>query len=207
MFAYLLQGLGFGFAAAAQPGPFQTFLVSQCMRRGWRSALPMALAPLLSDGPIIALSLLLLSRVPPWWQRLLHVISGLFLLYLAYSTYLSWRHFDGSELTSAQPPSHGVLKATLMNALSPGPYLYWSLVTGPVLLEGWRRSPALGLGFLLAFYAAMVGSLVALIVAFGTARHLGPRVSRTLLGLSGVALLFFGLYQLVLGVMNSWRAS
>jgi threonine/homoserine/homoserine lactone efflux protein len=199
MLAILIQGIGYGFAAAAQPGPFQTFLVSQCLNRGWRRTLPMALAPLISDGPIIALSLLVLSRVPDWWQRLLHIASGLFLLYLAYSAYLSWRRFDDTRLTSVQPASHGVLTASMMNALSPGPYLFWSLVTGPILLAGWRQSPALGIGFLIAFYATMVTGLVAIILVFGMARKLGPRLTRVLLGVSAIALLGFGLYQLALG--------
>jgi len=203
MIAILLQGIGYGFAAAAQPGPFQTYIVSQSLNRGWRRTLPMALAPLLSDGPIIALSLLVLSQVPDWWQRVLHIASGLFLLYLAYSAYLSWRRFDSTQLTSTEPASHGILKASLMNAVSPGPYLFWSLVTGPILLAGWRQAPALGLGFLIAFYATMIACLAAIILVFGLARKLGPRLTHALLGISAVALLGFGLYQLVLGVSSS----
>ena len=202
MLAILFQGIGYGFAAAAQPGPFQTFLVSQCLNRGWRRTLPMALAPLISDGPIIALSLLVLSRVPEWWQRLLHIASGLFLLYLAYGAYLSWRRFDEEQFTSLQPPVGGILKASLMNALSPGPYLFWSLVTGPILLAAWRQAPALGIGFLVAIYGTMVASLAAIILVFGMARKLGPRLTHALLGISAIALLGFGLYQLVLGVIG-----
>jgi threonine/homoserine/homoserine lactone efflux protein len=161
----------------------------------------MALAPLLSDGPIIALSLLVLSKLPDWWQRLLHVASGLFLFYLAYSAFLSWRGYDDTQDSVIQASEHGVLKASLMNTLGPGPYLFWGLVTGPILLASWRRSPALGLAFLLAFYASMVAALAAVILVFGTARQLGPRVNRTLLGLSALALLGFGLYQLLQGLL------
>jgi len=203
MFAILAQGIGYGLAAAAQPGPFQTYIVSQCLNRGWRRTLPMALAPLLSDGPIIALSLLVLSRLPDWWQRLLHIVGGLFLLYLAYSAYLSWRRFDSTQLLSTQAPSYGVFKASLVNALSPGPYLFWSLVTGPVLLAGWRQAPSLGIGFVVAFYATMIASLAAIILVFGMARKLGPRITRILLGVSALALLGFGFYQLALGLLDA----
>jgi threonine/homoserine/homoserine lactone efflux protein len=199
MLAIVLQGIGYGFSAAAQPGPFQTYLVSQSLNRGWRRALPMVLAPLLSDGPIVALSLFVLSRVPDWLQRLLYIASGLFLLYLAYRAYLSWRRFDDTQLTTPQPSSRGVLQAALMNALSPGPYLYWSLVTGPILLAGWRQSPALGLSFLTAFYVTMIAGLTTIVLVFGMARKLGPRVARALLGVSAIALLGFGLYQLAVG--------
>ena len=88
----------------------------------------------------------------------------------------------------------------MMNALSPGPYIYWSLVTGPILLAGWRQAPAMGLGFLVSFYATMVLSLSATIVVFGIARQLGPKVNRALLGVSAIALAGFGMYQLWLGL-------
>jgi threonine/homoserine/homoserine lactone efflux protein len=57
MWLYILQGIGYGFAAAAQPGPFQTYLISQTLIKGWKPTLPAAFAPFLSDGPIIALSI------------------------------------------------------------------------------------------------------------------------------------------------------
>ena len=200
MLAYIVQGLGYGLAAAAQPGPFQTYALSQTLQRGWRRALPIALAPLISDGPIIALVVLLLSQVPAWLQRLLYVAGGLFILYLAWGLYRSWRAYVPWD--AAQPPTRqdSLLKAALMNALSPGPYLYWSLVTGPILLAGWRESPAHGIGLLVGFYASMVGALAALIVLFGTAQRLGSRVNRAMLGISDIALTAFGLFQL-------WRGS
>ena len=88
---YLLQGIGFGFAAASQPGPFQTYLISQSISRGWRRTLPSALAPLLSDGPIIALCLLVLSQVPVWMEQVLYGVSGVFILYLAWGALRAWR--------------------------------------------------------------------------------------------------------------------
>jgi hypothetical protein len=94
-----------------------------------------------------------------------------------------------------------------VNALSPSPYLYWSVVTGPVLLAGWRQTPAIGLGFLIAFYATMIAALVAIILVFGLARKLGPRTTHAMLGISALALFAFGLYQLVLGVTGIWPVS
>ena len=87
-----------------------------------------------------------------------------------------------------------------MNALSPGPYIFWTLVTGPILLKGWRETPAHGVGFLFGFYVTLISSLAALILIFGTAEKLGPKFNRTLLGISAVALFCFGLYQVWLGL-------
>jgi threonine/homoserine/homoserine lactone efflux protein len=200
MLSYILQGLGYGFTAAVLPGPFQAYVLSQALSRGWKHTLPMALVPLLSDTPIIALVLLVLSQVPDWLQRFLYVASGLFILYLAWGAFRAWRTFDPAAALEAQPARQNLLKAALMNLLNPNPYLFWSLVTGPILLEGWRKNPANGVGLLLGFYVTMVVSLAALILLFGSAKQLGPRVNRILLGVSVVALAGFGLYQLWRGM-------
>jgi threonine/homoserine/homoserine lactone efflux protein len=200
MIVYIIQGLGYGFAAAVQPGPFQTYIISQALNHGWRRTLPAAFAPLVSDGPIIALVLLVLSQVPAWFERFLHIASGLFILYLARNAVIGWRDFDPAAVLSAQPSGQSLLRAALMNALSPGPYIYWSLVTGPILLAGWRQAYANGLAFLAGFYLVMIASLAGIIIVFATARHLGPRVNRALLGASALALFAFGLYQLWLGI-------
>jgi len=203
MWLYIVQGIGYGFAAAAQPGPFQTYIISQTLTKGWKRTLPAALAPLLSDGPIIAFCLLVLSQVPLWLQRFLYIAGGLFVLYLAYGAYKSWKNFDSNVPHIETETQQSVLKAALINTLSPGPYIFWSLVTGPILLAGWSETPLHGAGFLGGFYVTMILSLAAIILVFGTARQLGPKVNRALLGFSAVALFCFGLYQLWLGIMNT----
>ena len=139
---YLIQGIGYGFAAAVQPGPFQTYIIAQTLDNGWRNTLLAAFAPLISDGPIIALVLLVLSQVPEWMQRFLYVASGLFVLYLAANAFIGWRNFGTADVAAIPSTQQSLLRAAMMNVLSPGPYIYWSLVTGPVLLAGWREAPA-----------------------------------------------------------------
>jgi threonine/homoserine/homoserine lactone efflux protein len=197
---YVIQGIGYGFAAAVQPGPFQAYIITQTLNNGWRNTLLAAFAPVISDGPIIVLVLLVLSQVPEWMQRFLHVASGLFVLYLAMSAFIGWRSFGTASVAASPSRQQSLLRAAMMNVLSPGPYIYWSLVTGPVLLAGWREASANGIGFLVGFYLAMVLSLAGIIILFGTARQLGPKVNRAMLGMSVVALACFGLYQLWLGV-------
>lgn len=202
MVSIIVLGMGYGFAAAVQPGPFQTYLISQSLRQGWRRTLPASLAPLLSDGPIILLAILVLGQLPATWERALHVAGGLYVLYLAWGAFRAWREqgMQGAEDATVRG-DHGLVKAALTNALSPGPYLFWGMVTGPILLQGWREAPIRGVGFLLGFYGAMIASLAVLIAAFSSARRLGPRVTRVLVGLSALALLGFGLLQLAQGVL------
>jgi len=201
MLAIIIQGIGYGFTGAVQPGPFQTYLISQSLQRGWRKTLCAALAPLISDGPIIGLAMLLLTRIPVGWERVLYLAGGAFVLILAWGAFRSWRDFDLADpVAGGGVVNQGILKAALMNVLSPGPYLFWGLVTGPLLLSAWRESCLRAAGFLVGFYGTMVISLAALIVLFSAARRLGPRITRAMVGISAVMLTGFGAYQIWQGL-------
>ena len=204
MFTYLIWGVAYGFAAAMQPGPFQTYLITQTLRNGWRQTLPAVLAPLLSDGPIIALVLLVLSQVPSWWLQILRFVGGAFVLYLALGVLQAWRHFDASRPMNA-PTQQSVFRAALVNVLNPGPYVYWSLVMGPLLLTGWHEAPANGISLLVGFYVTMLVSLVGILFLCAGAGKLGTEITRSMLGLSGFALVGFGLYQIWSGVSVWWQ--
>lgn len=203
MWIYLFQGAVYGLTAASQPGSFQTYLISQTLTRGWKRTLPAALAPLISDGPIILICVLLLSQVPDWLKRFLHIAGGLFILYLAYGTYKTWKNFNLSVPAVETETRQSVLKAAMMNALNPNPYIFWTLVTGPILLQGWHESPVNGIGFLAGFYISMILCLVLIIIVFGIASRFGSKVNRMMLGISAIALFCFGGYQLWQGFANA----
>jgi len=196
MLPYLILGIAYAFAAAVQPGPLQTYLISQTLSHGWRRTLPAAFSPLISDGPIILLVLLVLTRVPAWMVQALRLAGGVFVLYLAWGALKAWRACDAPH-TAPAPSS--LLRAALVNVLNPNPYISWSLVLGPLLLKAWRETPAHGIALLAGFYGTMVLALAATIALFAAARNLGPRVTRVLIALSVVALACFGCYLLFSG--------
>jgi threonine/homoserine/homoserine lactone efflux protein len=196
MIAYLILGATYAFAAAVQPGPFQTFLISRTLTNGWRRTLPAALAPLISDGPIILLALVVLNQVPTWLEQVLRFAGGVFLLYLALGAFKAWRSYQGPQAAVEGSTRQSVLQAAGVNLLNPNPYLGWTLVMGPLLLKGWREAPQHGLALLIGFYMTMVLSLAGIIFLFGRVRDLGPRVGRGLVAASAIALTGFGGYQL-----------
>jgi len=55
MFGYFLLGVTFAFAAVAQPGPSQAWLIAQTASHGWRRTLPAAFSPLLACSTIVFL--------------------------------------------------------------------------------------------------------------------------------------------------------
>ena len=199
MFFYLSQGLVLGGTAAAQPGPFQAYLLSQTLRNGWRRTLVAAFAPLISDGPIVALVLLVLTQTPAWFLNVLQLAGGCFLLVLAYRAYMAFQTAESTQPAIPESGQQNLLEAALLNALSPNPYIFWATIAGPILIEGWRQSPALGLSFVLGFYGTLIGGFVGFVILFAVARGLDPRLNRALSALSALLLLLFGLYQLALG--------
>ena len=88
-----------------------------------------------------------------------------------------------------------------MNLLTPNPWIFWSLVTGPILIWAWGEAQGKGTAFLVGFYGAMIACLALIIILFGTARRLGPRVSRAAIGISAIALAGFGIFQIIKGIV------
>ena len=158
-----------------------------------------AFAPLLSDAPIIILCLLILSRVPASFVQLLQIIGGLYLIYLAVEAFKTFGNYDPQRVL--QTSGHETLfKAVTVNLLNPNPYLAWSLVMGPLLLKAWQEAPIDGIVLLIGFYVTMLVGLVGTILLFSALKSLGTKINRILIGVSGVALGGFGLFELGSGI-------
>lgn len=190
---YLAIGATLGFTAGISPGPLLALVVAESARHGWRGGVPLAFAPLLTDGPIVAAAVLLLSRLPAQVPQALGVVGGLFVAHLGVQTLR-----DRPTLPTARPGGAAVgrqaLKGLVVNLLNPHPYLFWGLVGAPLLVTAGAAGLAAPLGFLLGFYTTIVGSkaAIALLVDQGVLR-LGSRLYRALLLASGAALVLLGL--------------
>jgi threonine/homoserine/homoserine lactone efflux protein len=203
----LLQGAALGLTASVSPGPLQTYLINQTLTGGWRRGAPVALAPLISDPPIVLTILLLLNQLPRRFIEVISLSGGLFVFYLAWGFWKEWRNVNigpasGAEAhteiqTDAQPvASPGIWsvmgRGALMNLLSPGPYTFWTLVLGPLLIDALGQSSIHGIAFLIGFYSLFVGGMLGIVALFHQARRLGPKVVRALTLLSIIILLIFG---------------
>ncbi|MFZ7111611.1 MAG: LysE family translocator [Desulfatiglandales bacterium] len=200
MLFYFLQGATLAVSAAIMPGPYQAYLLSQALRHGWKRALPAAFAPLATDGFIIAMVLFVLTRTPQAVLEMLRVAGGFFILYLAIGIFMTF----GRAKEVLTPPENAArqtfINAFIINVLNPNPYIFWGVVGGPIILTGWRTSPGLGIIFLAGFYGTFICSLAALIIMFASAGRLDPKVNRVLGCGAALALVAFGLYQIVTGL-------
>jgi threonine/homoserine/homoserine lactone efflux protein len=196
MLKYLILGGGFAFAAAVQPGPLLVFLFARVAERGWRTTLPAAASPLLSDGPIAVVVLLVLRQLPAGMQQLLRAAGGILLLYLAWAAVRRWRHAGQTAPAEGASAPSTLMQAALVNITNPNPYLGWSLILGPAALEAWARGPAYAAALIGAFYGTMVVTLALIILLFGTTQFLASGGRRAVTLISALTLAALGLYQL-----------
>jgi threonine/homoserine/homoserine lactone efflux protein len=189
---YLFQGAALGFTAAFSPGPFQTYLVSETLSGGWRRSVLVAFAPLISDLPIIVLSLFLLNQLPEYFLRIIGLAGGIFVLYLAWRLWNNWR--EGNQVFEQEESyrKSSLWRGVMVNFLGPGPYLFWALVSGPILLSALNQSIAAGISFLAGFYGVMIIALLGIVLLFDKTRRLGAKVVRSLLLISIIILIIFG---------------
>jgi threonine/homoserine/homoserine lactone efflux protein len=202
MIGFATQGLTLGLNAALAPGPLQTFLINNALRQGWRKTLPAAFSPLIIDIPIVIVVVFLLQGLPPVALRILQIVGGLFLLWLAWNT---WRGADTVREPGADEGSAGMTlrQGLLVNLLSPGPYIFWATVNGPLLIQAWGLSFGHALAFVVSFYGTFIGLMALMVFVFGTSgRALSAPALRIILKICAVLLVLFALSLIVGGVMG-----
>lgn len=196
--AYLLLGLSLGFSAGLSPGPLLTLVVTRSLARGFWSGLRVALSPLITDAPIIVLTLLLFRALPPLFEQAVTVVGGFYIIYLGIDTLRSARGARLAAPADDRAAGHVDLwQGALVNFLSPHPWLFWITIGAPTLARAWQTSAAYAAAFLLGFYTLLVGGkiVVALAVAGGR-RYLTDTWYRRLLAGAGTLLCIFGLLLL-----------
>jgi threonine/homoserine/homoserine lactone efflux protein len=203
MITYIIQGVTYGFAAGVQPGPLQAYIILQALKGGWKRSMVYALVPLLSDLPIIALVVSVLALLPAGWVIMLRVTGGAFLLYLAWNAFRVALNYSDDKTGPVASPSKGLFQAVLINLLNPNPYLFWSLVMGPILLTGWKESPADGVAMLAAFYLVLILVNAVIILVVSIAHRFSPRLRQGLMIASAIGLGVFGVYQLWMGIIGA----
>jgi threonine/homoserine/homoserine lactone efflux protein len=164
---------------------------------GWRRTLPAAFAPLISDGPIALVALLLLSYLPDVFRDLLQLAGGFLLLTFAWSSFSSWKNYQETKSAESQSTPKTILQAALVNLLNPNPYLGWSLVMGPSVLTAWNEGPRFAVILLLSFYITMISISLLLIALMGTTRLLGSTARRKLTLISALLLGALGTYFVI----------
>jgi threonine/homoserine/homoserine lactone efflux protein len=201
MFEALLGGVLLGLAAGFSPGPLMVLVISSTLRYSMAEGLKVSLSPVITDLPIIAISLYLMGRLSDS-SLALGVISfagALFVFHMGWGT-LRINRIDPSQ-DSGKP--HSLRLGVIANFLSPHPYLFWFSLGAPLTVKHSADSWMGGAGFILSFYIALIGSKMLAALLFGKARHLitgNPYVYT--MRVLGVLLMVFSLLLLEEGLAH-----
>lgn len=186
--AAIILGLSSGIA----PGPLLALVIAQTIRYGTREGIKVAIAPLITDAPIIAISVFIVSRFAGAGSVLgvISIAGGLFVLYLAWET--SRAHHPSADIANARVESLG--RGIAVNALSPHPYIFWITVGSPIIIRSYRENPAWAILFVVSFLICLTGAKVLVAYLVGRSKKiLTGKAYRLIMGSLGLALFVFAI--------------
>ena len=179
-----------GLTAGVAPGPLLALVISQTLSYGIKEGVKVALAPLITDTPIIIATFLI-------GAQLTADSPALGLLSMAGAVYictLAWESLTIKPVEQGAPAQrpHSIKKGVLANFLNPHPYLFWITVGTPLLIKSWAIKPVNTVLWLFGFYAMLVGSKIILSLLVGHWRKLlQGRLYLWINRCLGLVLLFF----------------
>jgi threonine/homoserine/homoserine lactone efflux protein len=203
--SYLFQAIGFGFASAVSPGTLQTLIINETLTHGWRRSLPIVFAPLISDIPVLALTLFILGQLFDSVLRIIQIAGGVFILYLAWGMFRELRTeivTSGTDISA--PTAAGMLrKSVTLNLLNPMPYIFWGTIMGPIARQAWTESPIAAVAFMIGFYVTMIGMFALFVGIIHQARRLDDKLVRVLRGIAVVVMFALGMLVLKSGIFGA----
>ncbi len=168
MIHYLTIGTILGLSAGFAPGPLLTLVISETLQHDIKSGFKVAIAPIISDLPIIILTLFVLEKLSNFHSILgvISLLGGCFILFMGYEGVST----KGVALDFQEIKSKSLIKGVLANVLSPHPYLFWLSVGAPIMTKAMGQHISLALTFISSFYVFLVGSKIVLAVLVGKSK-------------------------------------
>lgn len=180
------------------PGPLLTLVISETLKRGTKEGIKVAVSPLITDLPIILVTILVMSRIANI-DYLLGIISfggSIFLIYLAFESFL----FRGINRVAVDQTSV-IKKGIIANLLNPSPYFFWFTIGAPTILKAYNEGFIYAGLFLIIFYSVLIGSKVVVAAVTGKSKQfLSSRFYLYLIRFLGVVLFLFAIYFIKSGI-------
>ena len=168
MIHFLTMGLVLGLSAGLAPGPLLTLVVAETLKQNVGAGIRVALAPLISDLPIILVSVGILSTMSDFKAVLgaISLVGGGVVLRMGCKGLQTRALVINADVST----NNALAKGVLVNVLSPHPYLFWISVGAPVVHRAMAVNVAAAAGFVAGFYLLLVGSKVGLALLVGRSR-------------------------------------
>jgi len=167
----------FGLSGGLSPGPLLALVLTETLSYGRRAGLAVAVAPLLTDGPIIAAAVFLFRRIEDSGPALgiVSLAGGCLLGTWGVAGLRARAPVIGEAPTNARVWG-SLAKGMAANFLNPSPYLFWLTVGAPLLVRAAEPGWGMAALFLGVFYLGLVGSKAVLAVLVARSRSvLGSR--------------------------------
>jgi threonine/homoserine/homoserine lactone efflux protein len=193
MIYFLSAGIILGLSAGFAPGPLLALVISETLHHGIRSGLKVALAPLITDAPIILLTIIILAKLSDFNILLgfISLLGGIIVCYMGIENLRS----TGANTDMIPAHSASLKKGILVNAASPHPYLFWLSIGAPTTLKAAQQHTLSAILFVSCFYIFLVGSKVVLAVIIGKSRaFLSSTIYIWIMRSLGIILIIFAVF-------------
>ena len=133
LLAHAVRGGTLGLIAAISPGPLMALVVNLSLAYSAREGIKAALAPLLTDLPILLCALAAVNAVAAsnTAMGLLALAGGLCLAYYALESF----RFVPQARDAGQGKPSSLLRGVMANFLNPHPYVFWTTIGAPLMIE------------------------------------------------------------------------
>ncbi|MCK4892086.1 MAG: LysE family transporter [Candidatus Pacebacteria bacterium] len=158
IFNFLFLGIFFGLISGLSPGPLLTMVIVETLRHSKKEGIKIAIAPLITDIPIVGLTLFVLSKLL-YFDHVMGYISfsgAIFLGYLAYDSFKT----KGTKIDLKTIETQSLKKGVVANFLSPHPYVFWLIIGAPILLQAYSINILSAILFVIGFYFCLIGSKI-----------------------------------------------
>ncbi len=193
MIRTIFTGIILGLSAGVSPGPLLALMIAETLRHDIKAGIRVALAPLITDFPIIVISVFVLGHFSRFHLILgcITLAGACLVLFLGYDSL----RVKPIEVNTTLVRQRSLLKGVAVNALSPHPYLFWFSVGGPILLKSLEKDPTPGILFLCSFYFFLVGSKVAIALLVNRSRSfLQGKIYLVIMKILGLLLIGFSFF-------------
>ena len=187
-------GTLFGLSGGFSPGPLLVLVISETLRHGFRVGIMVAITPLLTDFPVMLVTILLLNQLTHFDL----LLGGISLAGAVFLLRIGWLSLKTAPIIPGEGEvrPHSIGTRMMTNYLNPSMYLFWFTVGAPFLVRSSRSDFWPGIVFTLSFYVSIIGakSLVALGISRSSRLTEGiwyPRIMKLLgIFLMGFSLVF-----------------
>lgn len=199
MWPFISAGIILGLSSGLSPGPLLTLVLTQTIKHNRVEGIKVALSPLVTDFPIILITVLILGRLAQFdlFLAIISFIGAIFLAYLGFGSIRTRELNIGLQDVNTGSFKKGIIA----NFLNPSPYLFWATVGTPLMFRAYKTGLMTAVLYMFSFYVFLIGSKV--IIAFlvdRTKNIMNQRIYIIIMRLLGIALIVFSLIFLYDGV-------